>query len=111
MEFEGMEKWKGKIAGKSKILKFPDIPRIFQNFPKKTFQDFPKFIKKFHTFSKNFPGVPKKKVVTGASVGIGLALCQDLVQAGMIVCGMSKRKDKMEVGGALFLESFLYFIK
>ncbi len=36
-------------------------------------------------------------VVTGASVGIGLALCQDLVQAGVIVCGMSKRKDKMEV--------------
>lgn len=39
----------------------------------------------------------KVAVVTGASVGIGLSLCQDLVQAGMIVCGMSKRKDKMEV--------------
>jgi NADP+-dependent farnesol dehydrogenase len=38
----------------------------------------------------------KVAVVTGASVGIGLALCQDLVKAGMIVCGMSKRKDKME---------------
>lgn len=39
----------------------------------------------------------KVAVVTGASVGIGAALCRALVEAGMIVCGMSKRKDKMEV--------------
>ncbi|CAO1443037.1 unnamed protein product [Diamesa serratosioi] len=38
----------------------------------------------------------KVAVVTGASVGIGAALCRALVEAGMIVCGMSKRKDKME---------------
>lgn len=30
-------------------------------------------------------------------VGIGAQLCKALVEAGMIVCGMSKRKDKMEV--------------
>jgi NADP-dependent 3-hydroxy acid dehydrogenase YdfG len=39
----------------------------------------------------------KVAVVTGASVGIGAALCRALVEAGMIVCGLSKRKDKMEV--------------
>jgi len=38
----------------------------------------------------------KVAVVTGASVGIGAQLCKALVEAGMIVCGMSKRKDKME---------------
>lgn len=32
------------------------------------------------------------------TVGIGAELCLALVEAGMIVCGMSKRKDKMEVG-------------
>lgn len=30
-------------------------------------------------------------------VGIGAALCVSLAEAGMIVCGLSKRKDKMEV--------------
>lgn len=39
----------------------------------------------------------KVAVVTGASVGIGAAICRALGEAGMIVCGMSKRKDKMEV--------------
>lgn len=39
----------------------------------------------------------KVAVVTGASVGIGAAICRDLVEAGMIVCGLSKRKTKMEV--------------
>ncbi|CAO1421717.1 unnamed protein product [Diamesa hyperborea] len=38
----------------------------------------------------------KVAVVTGASVGIGEAMCRDLVEAGMIVCGLSKRKTKME---------------
>lgn len=35
-------------------------------------------------------------VVTGASSGIGAAVCQELVKAGMIVCGLAKRKDKVE---------------
>lgn len=35
--------------------------------------------------------------MTSISVGIGAQLCKALVEAGMIVCGMSKRKDKMEV--------------
>lgn len=30
-------------------------------------------------------------------MGIGAALCKSLTEAGMIVCGMSKRKDKMDV--------------
>jgi NADP+-dependent farnesol dehydrogenase len=38
----------------------------------------------------------KVAVVTGASAAIGAAVCKDLVEAGMIVCGLSKRKDKME---------------
>lgn len=35
-------------------------------------------------------------VVTGASSGIGAAICVELCQAGMIVCGLAKRKDKVE---------------
>lgn len=35
-------------------------------------------------------------VVTGASSGIGAAICQELVKAGMIVCGLATRKDKVE---------------
>lgn len=35
-------------------------------------------------------------VVTGASSGIGAAICQELVKAGMIVCGLTRRKDKVE---------------
>lgn len=35
-------------------------------------------------------------VVTGASSGIGAAICTELVKAGMIVCGLSTRKDKVE---------------
>lgn len=34
--------------------------------------------------------------VTGASSGIGAAICQELVKAGMIVCGLTRRKDKVE---------------
>lgn len=34
--------------------------------------------------------------VTGASSGIGASICQELVKAGMIVCGLTRRKDKVE---------------
>lgn len=34
--------------------------------------------------------------VTGASSGIGAAICQELVKSGMIVCGLTRRKDKVE---------------
>lgn len=35
-------------------------------------------------------------VVTGATSGIGSAICVELVKAGMIVCGLARRKDKVE---------------
>ncbi|XP_031626811.1 farnesol dehydrogenase-like [Contarinia nasturtii] len=35
-------------------------------------------------------------VVTGASSGIGSAICAELVKHGMIVCGLTRRKDKLE---------------
>lgn len=35
-------------------------------------------------------------VVTGASSGIGAAVCTELVKCGMIVCGLARRKDKVE---------------
>lgn len=35
-------------------------------------------------------------VVTGASSGIGAAICTELVKCGMIVCGLTRRKDKVE---------------
>lgn len=35
-------------------------------------------------------------VVTGASSGIGAAICTELVKRGMIVCGLTRRKDKVE---------------
>lgn len=39
----------------------------------------------------------KVAVVTGASSGIGAAICTELCRAGMIVCGLSRRKDKVEL--------------
>lgn len=38
----------------------------------------------------------KVAVVTGATSGIGSAICTELCRAGMIVCGLSRRKDKVE---------------
>lgn len=35
-------------------------------------------------------------VVTGATSGIGAAICTELCRGGMIVCGLSRRKDKVE---------------
>lgn len=35
-------------------------------------------------------------VVTGVTSGIGAAICQELVKNGMIVCGLARRKDKIE---------------
>lgn len=40
--------------------------------------------------------VGRVAVVTGASSGIGASVCTELVKAGMIVCGLARRKDKVE---------------
>lgn len=36
-------------------------------------------------------------VVTGATSGIGAAVCTELCRHGMTVCGLSRRKDKVEL--------------
>lgn len=40
--------------------------------------------------------VGRVAVVTGASSGIGSAICAELAKAGMIVCGLTRRVDKVE---------------
>lgn len=42
--------------------------------------------------------VGKVAVVTGATGGVGSSIVVELVKAGMIVCGLARRKDKVEVG-------------
>lgn len=47
----------------------------------------------------------KVAVVTGASAGIGAAVCLDLARSGLIVIGVARRAEKVEVS-RLLTESF-----
>ena len=45
----------------------------------------------------------KVAVVTGASAGIGLAVAKSLVKSNMIVIGLARRLEKMQVSSDLIL--------
>lgn len=45
--------------------------------------------------------IGKVAVVTGASAGIGLLTSRILVEKGMIVIGLARRKTKMEVNSTI----------
>ena len=36
-------------------------------------------------------------IVTGASAGIGAAICRSMVQLGMVVVGVARRVDRIQV--------------
>lgn len=46
----------------------------------------------------------KVAVVTGASAGIGAAVCLDLARSGLIVIGLARRSEKVEVSRLLTIK-------
>lgn len=50
----------------------------------------------------------KVAVVTGASSGIGAVVCKELVRAGMVVIGLARRVNKIEVIIIIHLHTRIY---